>query len=526
LKQFIQECQRNSTAEEVISTIEKKGYKLDLIAMHPFTGKVLPIYVANFVVMDYGTGALFGCPAHDERDHEFAIKYNLPIIPVIDDQGKIIDSEFLNGLTIEQGLKTIIDRLEKEGKGAGTTQFRLRDWGISRQRYWGCPVPMVHCSSCGTIPETRLPVTLPDDVTFDKPGNPLGHHPTWKHTICPACGQKAQRETDTLDTFVDSSWYWLRSCCPTAEVPLDSEKVNLWNPVDWYIGGPEHAVMHLLYARFFVKVLRDLGYVNFDEPFTHLLTQGMVCHKTYKDADGQWVYPEDLEKAKQPVTVGRSEKMSKSKKNTVDPQEILDKYGADTTRLFVVSDTPPDKDLEWSDEGLDGCWRYTNRIHRLATSILDKTTVGTDDTLMGIAHKFLQLITQDYEQHTFNKAIAHHRELGNEIEKYIAETSTSVRKEIYHIYVLTIAPIMPHLASELQGKDDALWPEFNASYLTAQKDTIVVQINGKKRAVFEADQNVSETDLIALAKEHAAQYITGDIRKTIVVPGRMVSFVC
>lgn len=541
LKLFIEECSRISTAEEAISTVEKKGYKLNLTATHPFTGKALPIYVANFVVMDYGTGALFGCPAHDERDHDFATKYNLPIISVIDDQWKMIASDFLNELTAQEALKTIVDRLEKEGKGQGTTQFRLRDWGVSRQRYWGCPVPMVHCPSCGTLPETRLPVILPEDVAFDKPGNPLDHHPSWKQTPCPKCGQKAERETDTLDTFFESSWYWLRYCSPKAEVPLDRSLVNQWNPVDWYIGGVEHAVMHLLYARFFTKVLRDLGYVNFDEPFTHLLTQGMVCHKTYKDADGQWIYPEEIETAKQPVTIGRSEKMSKSKKNTVDPQEILDKYGADTTRLFVVSDTPPDKDLEWSDEGLDGCWRYTNRIHRIATTmrvipegqrpVRDLRPQIRDDTsvlLLGLAHKYLQLITQDYELHVFNKAIAHHRELGNAIEKYFdgfSSVTDTVRDEIYKIYVLTIAPIMPHLVTELIGADDAHWPEFNHNYLTAQKDTIVVQINGKKRAVFEADQNISEANLIALAKEHAAQYLTGEIRKTIVVPGRMVSFV-
>lgn len=521
LKKFIEECQSISTAEEVISTIEKKGYRLDLTAVHPFTGKHLPIYVANFVVMDYGTGALFGCPAHDERDHEFAIKYELPIILVIDDQDKIIDSEFLNGMTIQQGQKSVIDRLEKEGKGEGTIQFRLRDWGISRQRYWGCPVPMVHCPTCGTVPETRLPVTLPDDVTFDKPGNPLDHHPTWKNATCPVCNEKAQRETDTLDTFFESSWYWLRYCCPTADVPLDSSAVNLWNPVDWYIGGPEHAVMHLLYARFFVKVLHDLGYVNFDEPFTHLLTQGMVCHKTYKDADGQWIYPEDVATAKQPVTVGRSEKMSKSKKNTVDPQEILDKYGADTTRLFVVSDTPPDKDLEWSDEGLDGCWRYTNRIHRLSLS----SSSTKNDALLSIAHKYLQLITKDYEEHAFNKAIAHHRELGNAIEKHCSEKADSVSEEVRQIYLLTIAPIMPHLVAELLGSDHHTWPVFNSAYITQQKNTIVVQVNGKKRAVFEADPAISEVDLISQATLQVQSFITGQITKTIVVPGRMVSFV-
>lgn len=532
LKQFIEECSRISTAEEVISTIEKKGYKLTLTAIHPFTGKVLPIYVANFVVMDYGTGALFGCPAHDERDHDFATKYALPIIPVIDDHDKIIASDFLNGSTVQQAQKTVIDHLEKEGKGKGTIQFRLRDWGISRQRYWGCPVPMVHCAVCGTVPETRLPVTLPEDVVFDKTGNPLDHHPSWKHTTCPECGQKAERETDTLDTFFESSWYWLRYCSPKADVPLDRSLVNQWNPVDWYIGGVEHAVMHLLYARFFTKVLRDLGYVNFDEPFIHLLTQGMVCHKTYKDADDQWLYPEEVETAKQPVTVGRSEKMSKSKKNTVDPQEIIDKYGADTTRLFVVSDTPPDKDLEWSDEGLDGCWRYTNRIHRIATTIIvtpegQRTVRGdTSALLLGITHKYLQLITHDYEQHAFNKAIAHHRELGNAIEKNAAEISAQTRDEIYKIYVLTIAPIMPHLVTELWQKDNAMWPEFNPDYLTKQKDIIVVQINGKKRAAFEADKNINEPDLVILAKEHVAQYLgEGEIRKTIVVPGRMVSFV-
>jgi leucyl-tRNA synthetase len=390
----------------------------------------------------------------------------------------------------------------------------------------------------------------------------LDHHPTWKHTTCPQCGKKAERETDTLDTFVDSSWYWLRVCCPAADVPLDSSKVNLWNPVDWYIGGPEHAVMHLLYARFFVKVLRDLGYVNFDEPFTHLLTQGMVCHKTYKDADDRWLYPEEVETAKQPVTIGRSEKMSKSKKNTVDPQEILDKYGADTTRLFVVSDTPPDKDLDWSDEGLDGCWRYTNRIHRIAEALwssssrkrgsISKSDIGSSSVnskhlifdevngpsvascalaendnivFLGIVHKYLQLITQDYEQHAFNKVIAHHRELGNAIEKHCSENPGDVCEEIRQIYVLTIAPIMPHLAAELWQQDDATWPVFNPHYLAEQKNTIVVQVNGKKRAVFEVDQNISEQDLVSQAKQLAAQYLTGEIRKTIVVPGRMVSFV-
>jgi len=525
LKEFVEECGRISTAEEVISTIEKKGYKTDLTAVHPFTGKSLPVYVANFVVMDYGTGALFGCPAHDERDYEFATKYDLPIVPVINDDGKIIDSEFLSGLTIEQGQKEVICRLEKVGKGEGAIQFRLRDWGISRQRYWGCPVPMVYCTACGMVPETRLPVMLPEDVAFDKPGNPLDHHPTWKHTTCPECGEKAQRETDTLDTFFESSWYWLRYCCPKANTPLDRSEVDRWNPVDWYIGGPEHAVMHLLYARFFVKVLRDLGYVEFDEPFSHLLTQGMVCHKTYKDADGQWLYPEEIETAKQPVIIGRSEKMSKSKRNTVDPQEILDKYGADTTRLFVVSDTPPDKDLEWSDEGLDGCWRYANRIYRIAKMLKSSTNTGKNNDLLGVAHKYLQLITQDYDQHAFNKAIAHHRELGNAIEKMVTESSSDVCSEVYQIYVLTLAPIMPHLMSELFDKHEMTWLGFNPSYLSEQKDTIVVQINGKKRGVFEANQNTPESDLVNLAKQQAAQYLISEIRKTIVVPGRMVSFV-
>jgi leucyl-tRNA synthetase len=402
---FIRECDRIGTSEEAIETAEKMGFDTGLKARHPFIeGKTLPVYVANFVLMDYGTGAIFACPAHDQRDFDFAKKYNLPIIPVVTPKdragdaswaeeliagkdaftgdGVAVNSEFLNGLDVTAAKRAAIERLEALGLGQGTINYRLRDWGISRQRYWGCPIPVIHCKSCGVVPVPRdqLPVTLPEDVTFDQPGNPLARHPSWKHVDCPKCGGKAERETDTFDTFVDSSWYYARFTAPRATTPTVMDLVKHWLPVDQYIGGIEHAILHLLYARFFNRAMKRTGHVAVTEPFDGLFTQGMVNHETYRDASGRWVAPSDIaietvdgkRIARRlddgtPVTIGAVEKMSKSKKNTVDPEDIIAKYGADTARWFMLSDSPPDRDVQWTDQGAEGAWRFTQRLWRMVT---------------------------------------------------------------------------------------------------------------------------------------------------------------
>lgn len=375
LQRFVAECRKTGTAAAEVETAEKQGYKLPLLAQHPLMpGKTVPVYAANFVLMEYGTGAIFGCPGHDERDHEFATKYGLPILQVVApadgtkidiaaapfiEDGVIVNSEFLNGLDVEEAKSRVIARLEEMGVGKGTIQYRLRDWLVSRQRYWGCPIPAIHCESCGVVPvpDKDLPVELPDDVTFDRPGNPLDRHPTWKHVACPTCGKPARRETDTFDTFIDSSWYFDRFTSPQlTTAPFDREENHYWMPVDQYIGGVEHAILHLLYSRFWTRAMREVQMTSRDEPFDGLFTQGMVCHETYRASDGTWLTPEEIERVeggkvirlsdKSPVEVGRSEKMSKSKKNVVDPDQIIRDYGADTARWFMLSDSPPERDLE------------------------------------------------------------------------------------------------------------------------------------------------------------------------------------
>src|SRR5579862_2034205 len=406
LAQFIAECRRLGTAEEAIETAEKRGYDTGLAAAHPFDSEwKLPVYVANFVLMGYGTGAIFGCPAHDQRDLEFARKYNLPVTPVVVPEGvapqdfpvgdeaytgpgRIANSRFLDGLDVDAAKVEVGRRLEKSGKGCAVTLFRLRDWLVSRQRYWGCPIPMVHCQACGVVPvpENELPVLLPDDARFDVPGNPLEHHPGWKHISCPRCGGAARRDTDTLDTFVDSSWYFARFCNTVTTDPVDSVAAHYWLAVDQYIGGIEHAILHLLYARFFTRALKRLGRLDIDEPFSGLFTQGMVCHETYRDASGQWISPNEVEKSGDvarrrdtgaPVTIGPSEKMSKSKKNVVAPEPIIALYGADTIRWFMLSDTPPERDIEWTETGAEGCWRFVQRVHRLVTEAAALPRPGT-----------------------------------------------------------------------------------------------------------------------------------------------------
>src|SRR5277367_5264161 len=438
---FIAECRRMGTSEAAIETAEKRGYDTGLRVRHPFLkGATFPVWIANFVLMEYGTGAIFGCPGHDQRDLEFARKYALDVVPVVLPPGSdpagfaigdvayvgpgtMINSGFLDGLEVDAAKRAVIDELERRGVGRGVVNWRLRDWGVSRQRYWGCPIPVIHCAACGIVPvpADQLPVRLPDDVTFDAPGNPLDRHPTWKHVACPGCGAAARRETDTFDTFVDSSWYFARYCSPNAAVPVDRAAVDHWMPVDQYIGGIEHAILHLLYSRFFVRAMRQTGHIGVDEPFTGLFTQGMVNHESYRAADGTWLYPEEIEKQPDgtvvqrpggaPVTVGRVEAMSKSKRNTVDPGAIIERYGADTARWFILSDNPPDRDMEWTEAGVAGAFRFTQRLFRLAEALDGVRTEMMPDgfgpagrTLRRATHRCIAAVTEALESFAFNVA--------------------------------------------------------------------------------------------------------------------------
>jgi len=526
LAKFIDDIKNTTLTVESLATAEKKGFDLGFTVDHPFDASLkIPVYAANFVLMEYGTGVIFGCPAHDDRDLEFAKKYNLPIKQVVDDNNTIINSDFLNGLTVEEAKKKALEKLKEMGKGEEKTQYRLRDWGVSRQRYWGCPIPIIHCEKCGVVPETNLPLELPYDVEITGKGNPLDNHPTWKHTTCPTCKGKALRETDTLDTFFESSWYFLKYCSSQTDKPV--ENANEWMPVDCYVGGIEHAVMHLLYARFFTKALRDLGYININEPFQKLITQGMVCHKTYKTKAGKYLYPQELPNDLESITVGRSEKMSKSKNNVVNPEDILNSYGADTTRFFVLSDTPIDKDFDWNDEGLEGCYRYINKIWRLHQNILSSKEFGTENILQKHTHKFIKKITEDYELQHFNKAVAHHREFVNTVEDLYLKQTKEVALEALRAMILTIAPIAPHIAAEMlesMTSEKEEWPTFDESLMEDDTMTIVVQVNGKKRGEFEIERNALEDVITNKAKEVAQKYLTDkEIKKVIYVKNRMVS---
>ena len=561
LTDFIAECNRLGTSEEAIEKAEKKGFDTGLKILHPFDGREVPLYVANFVLMDYGTGAIFGCPAHDQRDHEFARKYGLPITQVIDSPdvidirdgaytggGILIHSDFLNGLPVEEAKKKAIEALEKIGCGTAKINYRLRDWGISRQRYWGCPIPVIHCKSCGVVPvpEKDLPVELPRDVSFDKPGNPLAHHPTWKHVPCPACGKPAQRETDTFDTFFESSWYFARYATLPSPEPLEPKAVSTWLPVDCYIGGIEHAVLHLLYSRFFCRALKDCGFAMPEEPFKRLETQGMICHETYKSADGKWLTPEEvavlmaknhmakkLEDAG--ITVGRVEKMSKSKKNTVDPRQIIESYGADAARLFMLSDSPPERDLEWTDAGIDGAWRYINRLWKLTQQSKTKQR-GKDSAispLRAAIHKTIAAVTDDIERFHFNKAIARVRELTNALEE-AGDDSPDMREGV-EIALQLLNPFMPHVTEELWqllGHSPALcetpWPKADAALLVDKEVTVAIQINGKLKGTVQlpkdADQAAAEQKVLEL-KEIKDILGGKTITKKIYVPGRIFNVV-
>src|ERR1043166_6369786 len=445
---FIAECRRLGTTEAAIETAEKMGFDTGLTAAHPFDPAwKLPVYIANFVLMGYGTGAIFGCPAHDQRDLDFARKYKLPVLPVVVPEGEdpkafavgaeaytgpglLANSRFLDGLEVEPAKAAIAGRLEALGKGIRTVQYRLRDWLVSRQRYWGCPIPMVHCPACGIVPvpQEQLPVELPSDVRFDVPGNPLDAHPSWKHTTCPKCGGKALRDTATLDTFVDSSWYFARFCNPKSEAPVDAEAATYWLPVDQYIGGVEHAILHLLYARFVNRGLHKLGYTAVDEPFAGLFTQGMVCHETYKGHNGEWIAIEEIEKrngkayfkgSDTEVSIGRSEAMSKSKKNGIAPETIIDVHGADAIRWFMLSDTPPERDIEWTNDGAEGCSRFVQRLWRLVDEAGDLPKPGTKadgaSELRRATHRAIAAVTDDLENLRFNRGVAQIYTLANAI---------------------------------------------------------------------------------------------------------------
>ncbi len=571
---FIGECARLGTSEEAIEKAEKRGFDTGLRVRHPFLDQTFPVYIANFVLMEYGTGAIFGCPAHDQRDLDFARKYGLEVTTVVSPKdteitveneaytgpGHLIHSDFLNGMETTAAKREIIRRLEKDSHGEGKINFRLRDWGISRQRYWGCPIPVIHCASCGivAVPEHELPVTLPEDVSFDKPGNPLEHHPNWKHTACPDCGKPARRETDTFDTFFESSWYFARFCSPHAPQGLDRDACAYWMPVDCYIGGIEHAVLHLLYARFFTRALRDLGYLEVSEPFTGQVSQGMVCHETYRNSEGKWISPDELikredgtpieEKTGHPVMIGRSEKMSKSKKNTVDPRRIIEGYGADTARLFMLSDSPPDRDLEWTDAGIEGAWRYLNRIWRLLHDALPSfeklppampaSFSEAAQALRKKTHATIDGVTKDIEAFHYNKAIARIRELTNLMGEEQQNTDASFHlamREAFSTLIILLAPFTPHLAEEMweafggQGlAAEQLWPVADKALLVEETITFAIQVNGKMRGTMElARETPRETvEKEVLAQEKIRDFIEGrEIRKIIIVPGRLVNVV-
>ena len=581
LKRFVAECRKTGTAAAEVETAEKVGYRLPLLAKHPLVpGKTVPVYAANFVLMEYGTGAIFGCPGHDERDHEFATKYGLPILPVVApadadpksfsvadapfiEDGVIINSGFLNGLAVEDAKAKVIARLEEMGVGKGTTQYRLRDWLVSRQRYWGCPIPAIHCEVCGVVPvpEKDLPVKLPDDVTFDRPGNPLDRHPTWKHVPCPKCGAAARRETDTFDTFIDSSWYFDRFTSPGLETaPFDREENEYWMPVDQYIGGVEHAILHLLYSRFWTRAMREVQMTGRDEPFDGLFTQGMVCHETYRSSDGQWLLPEEVSRDgnkvvrlsdRTPVEVGRSEKMSKSKKNVVDPDQIIRDYGADTARWFMLSDSPPERDLEWTEAGVTGAWRFQQRLFRIASTALAQVPpAGTPKpaafsdaaiALRRAAHKTIAGLSADIEAFHFNKAVARLYELANSIDAIPSSMGASddstkwALREALEIFVRLIGPMTPHLAEELWQAlghrallADAPWPLPEDALLVDDTVTVAVQLNGKLRGTValpkDAPKEAAET--AALALPDLVRGLEGRTpKRVIVVPNRIVNVV-
>ena len=570
LTAFIEECGRLGTSEATIEQAEKVGFNTGLRVKHPFIeGRTLPVYVANFILMEYGTGAIFGCPAHDQRDLDFARKYGLDVLPVVvpdgaedfsvddvayTDDGRLANSAFLDGMDVETAKAEIAGRIEAAGSGRREVNFRLRDWGISRQRYWGCPIPIIHCGDCGAVPVPAedLPVVLPDDVSFDRPGNPLDRHDAWKNVDCPKCGKPAERETDTFDTFVDSSWYFARFASPRAEEPTDRAAADYWLPVDQYIGGIEHAILHLLYSRFFTRAMKKTGHAGMDEPFAGLFTQGMICHETYRTESGAWVEPADViegegdtlvhAETREKVIAGRSEKMSKSKKNVIDPEDIISTYGADTARWFMLSDSPPERDLDWTESGITGAWRFSNRLWRLVAANAAKLpAAGTEPDgdsaadLRRAVHAAIAGVTEDLEAFHFNRSVARIHELVNALSDADAAKDGAALREGLETVTLLIGPMMPHLAEELWrmlGQEKLVanspWPVADERLLVQDTVKLAVQVRGKMRGTVEiphdADQATAEQAALALATVTAA--LDGDeVKKIIYVPNRIINVI-
>ena len=560
---FKKECDKTGTTEEALANAEKIGFNSNLFVRHPFIkNKKIPIYFANFVLMDYGTGAIFGCPAHDQRDFDFAKKYNLDIIKVVSNgndnpleeayvgSGKIINSDFLNDLTVDVAKEKIINEIEKLKIGNKKTLFRLKDWGVSRQRYWGCPIPMIYLEDGSVVPvdKSELPVLLPENIDLKYNGNPLESHPTWKNTVQKSTGKKATRETDTLDTFVDSSWYFLRFCSPDyKEGPIDKNKIKYWMPVDQYIGGVEHAILHLLYSRFFTKAINQCDKsMNLSEPFKNLFTQGMVCHETYKDKNGNWLYPEEVEKnsknefvlksdKQQKVVVGPSESMSKSKKNTIDPETMIKIYGADAVRWFILSDSPPEKDVQWSDSGVSSSNKFLQKIWDLNNQILNRKEKKINKSLEqdfevkinNLANK----IDKTIETFKFNVSIAHFYEAYKIFIKVLNfDVSNECLKRNMIIKMKLMIPFTPHLASEclekLKCKNTSKWPKINASQ--NEKVKFAVQIDGKTRDIISISKNLEEEQVKRKIEENskANKFLENKkIIKTIFVKGKIINYI-